>query len=172
MSKISSYLKKLKLHQILTVFLTGLILLVTTACNSGDKLGARPENPPVQVGGQNNPHKRGGDGYTQYKASPDPKVKSQSSLPGEQLLAQGTYQSPTERQDKMLYKHGTETNEQDIPIINSGEKDFTAITAESQKSIDRSNPGENILEKTGEAFSQSTRFFREGVDKAFDNDNN
>ncbi|HEY9875410.1 MAG TPA: DUF6658 family protein, partial [Candidatus Obscuribacterales bacterium] len=65
MEKLTNLLKKLRLRQILTIFLAGVAIFVTTACNSGDQLGARPNNPPVQAGGANNPHKGGGDGYTQ-----------------------------------------------------------------------------------------------------------
>jgi hypothetical protein len=70
--------RKLRLRQILTVFLVGLVLLVNTACNSGDAVGARPDNPPVQAGGANNPHKNGGEG-SQYKMSADPSVNSNTA---------------------------------------------------------------------------------------------
>lgn len=69
-----NFIKKLKLNQIVTAFLLATVLLITTACNSGDELGARPNNLPVQLGGQNNPHKAGGDGMTQYKVPNDPQV--------------------------------------------------------------------------------------------------
>jgi hypothetical protein len=41
----------------LTVFLATVVLFVSTACNTGDMRGARPDNPPVQAGGANNPYK-------------------------------------------------------------------------------------------------------------------
>lgn len=167
MKKIISYIKKWKLSQILTVFLAGITLMVTTACNSGDLRGARPNNPPVQVGGQNNPHKMGGDDYTQYKASPDSQVDSQAFDFRGQVLAQRTPQSPEERQEKMLYKTNTKVNKEDIPVVNAGKDRLKAVPAEPQKVIERSNPDENILEKTGEAFKESTRFIREGTEKAF-----
>jgi hypothetical protein len=63
-------------RQLLIVLLLSFTLLLTTACNSGDIRGARPHNPPVQMGGQNNPYKQGGDGYTKYKMSEDPSVPS------------------------------------------------------------------------------------------------
>lgn len=76
MKQLIDFFKKFHLKQILTIFLLGAILLINTACNSGDIRGARPNNPPVQAGGANNPYKGGGDGYTQYKMSPDPNVKN------------------------------------------------------------------------------------------------
>lgn len=92
MRNITAFLKKLQLHRILTAFLMGTVLLVTTACNIGNEVGARPNNPPVQMGGQNNPHKKGGDGYTQYKAPTAPMGKeagkrSQLTRPAGKLVA-------------------------------------------------------------------------------------
>jgi hypothetical protein len=72
------FFKKLHLARILTVFLAGIALFFMTACNTGSVTGARPNNPPVQAGGANNPYKNGGDGYTNFKASEDPRVNSQS----------------------------------------------------------------------------------------------
>ncbi|WP_017716613.1 DUF6658 family protein [Kamptonema formosum] len=53
MKKLTALLKKLRLHQILTVLLAGVLLLFSTACNSGggDMRGARPDSPTVQAGG-------------------------------------------------------------------------------------------------------------------------
>lgn len=76
--QLATFLKKVRLHQVLSVFLAGIALFVTTACNSGDMQGARPENPPVQAGGMNNPHKGGGDGYSNYNQSTDPGVNSKT----------------------------------------------------------------------------------------------
>jgi hypothetical protein len=64
--------KKLQIAKFLMATFLGAILLLTTACNTGNEVGARPQNPPVQMGGQNNPHKGGGDGYTQYNTDPHP----------------------------------------------------------------------------------------------------
>src|ERR671932_644198 len=79
MKKLTVFLKQLRLSQILTVFLATLVLFVGTACNSGDIRGARPDNPPVQAGGANNPYKQGGDNNTNFNLSPDPKVSSEAA---------------------------------------------------------------------------------------------
>jgi len=78
MSNINSFFKKLS--RVLTIFVLGAALLMTTACNNGDLRGARPENPPVQMGGGNNPYKRGDDGYANYKMSPDARAKNSDLL--------------------------------------------------------------------------------------------
>lgn len=70
MKQLTTLVKNLRLRQILTVFIAGLALFITTACNSGvNAEGARPNNPPVQAGGMNNPYKGGGDAYTDKQAS-------------------------------------------------------------------------------------------------------
>jgi hypothetical protein len=86
-----AFLKKLRLRQILTIFLAGLLLIVSTACSTGDAQGANPQNPAVQAGGANNPYKNGGDKYTR---NPDSKVtnlknnqgRDQASLQPSSLL--------------------------------------------------------------------------------------
>ena len=65
-------LASLQLMKILTILAIGSVVFLATACNTGDLQGARPDNPPVQMGGQNNPYKMGGDENTQYKMSTDP----------------------------------------------------------------------------------------------------
>lgn len=74
MQKIISALQSQRWGQLLLVLVLGLTLCLTTACNPGDARGARPDNPPVQMGGQNNPYKQGGDAYTKYNFSSDPNV--------------------------------------------------------------------------------------------------
>lgn len=78
MKKLMTFSRQLRLRQILTVALVSVVLLVGTACNRGTVSGARPDNPPVQVGGANNPYKSGGDTNTNFKLSPDPKVSSEA----------------------------------------------------------------------------------------------
>ena len=90
MKKLTVFFKQLRLSRILTVFLATVLLFTGTACNSGDVRGARPDNPPVQAGGSNNPYKNGGDGNTNFNLSPDPKVNKKSadvSFISNQLIA-------------------------------------------------------------------------------------
>lgn len=54
-------LKPIKFLKILALLGVCLLFLITTACSNGSTTSARPQNPPVQAGGQNNPHKMGGD---------------------------------------------------------------------------------------------------------------
>jgi hypothetical protein len=74
MQKLVSALKSQRWGQLFLGLALGLIVCLTTACNPGNLQGARPNNPPVQMGGQNNPYKQGGDGYTKYNFSSDPNV--------------------------------------------------------------------------------------------------
>lgn len=81
MKKLVTFMQSFPLTRILMLLVVGVALLLTTACNNGDIRGARPENPPVQMGGQNNPYKQGGDSYTQYKTSTDPRVNPEVHSP-------------------------------------------------------------------------------------------
>jgi hypothetical protein len=76
MQRFIHWFQQLKPLKILVVFGIGLLFLTTTACSSGYSQGARPQNPPVQAGGQNNPHKMGGDSYTKSTPSKQANVKT------------------------------------------------------------------------------------------------
>jgi hypothetical protein len=130
-NRLTALLKKLRLRQILTVCLASLLLIVSTACSGANAQGANPHNPAVQAGGANNPYKAGGDNYTNYNMTTDPKVanpnsryqRDQASLlqPSSQLLL------ATNQQSEILYP-GAETpagrlqKEAELPLIT--EKNF------------------------------------------------
>lgn len=164
-----------KLGQILTIFVLGIALLFTTACNSGDLRGARPDNLPVQMGGQNNPHKGGGDGYTNYKMSTDPKVKDTNhlrssvdapSLTGSHLIADANIKSNA---SDLLYP-GTNTKTTDNPDIGPKKEALEpeAMPARGQTIINRSDPNEKILEKIGKQFEDASEFVKDSLDTAVD----
>jgi hypothetical protein len=169
-----AFLEKVRIRQILTVFLAGVLLVISTACNSGDVTGARPENPPVQMGGNNNPHKSGGDGYTNYKASTDSKAvrgnRADLQLVAPQLIAASNVGDIQSNRDDVLY-----------PSANAGSTNRPAIGTRAQKElqeqvkqfpkerqpvIDRSDPGEKILERVGEQFKDASGFLKETGDSA------
>ena len=169
MNTLKSIIKKFHLRSLITASFLAAMLLVTTACNSGNELGARPENPPVQLGGQNNPHKAGGDGMAKYRATDDPRVTdvdSQASLPGSNLIAaanksETTYPTNDKNMDGLLY---SDTNDEESldsveDLISPQSKklllDPTQIPAKQQPIIDRSNPDNKLLEKTGQMFDDS-----------------
>lgn len=176
MNTLISWLKKFPLRRVLTVVLAGVLLVVTTACNTGDVRGARPTNPPVQMGGANNPHKGGGDGYTNYKMSEDPKVSprsgSQSLLPAgfDRLVATSDAQSSA---SDLLYpgKDAVSTENKNIgPINTRGQGGIMTpqIPAPKQAVIDRSDPDVKILEKVGEAFKDASSFLKDTAESAAD----
>lgn len=169
MKKLTSFFKKLQLGRILTIFLAGTVLFITTACNSGDVRGARPENPPVQVGGANNPHKMSGDGYTEYKASTDPRVNQTANkrdradlqLTTDRLIA-------TSSQSDIIYP-GSGTNAHKFaPIAPGSEKvlEGDKIPAERQPIVDRNDPDSNLLERVGEAFTDAAGFINDKGEEA------
>jgi len=170
MEKLTNLLKKLRLRQILTIFLAGVAIFVTTACNSGDQLGARPNNPPVQAGGANNPHKGGGDGYTQYNTSTEPRAASSTNTQGRdradsQLVSN---QLIAANSDNLLYPGSGANNSQLPPIVPGSEKALQApqIPALRQPMVDRNDPDAKILERVGEAFKDAGAFIKDKGDEA------
>lgn len=181
MNRPDSFFKKL--GQLLTAFVLGIALLFTTACNNGDQLGARPNNPPVQLGGNNNPHSMGGDGYTNYKMSTDPKVKGNNSnlrsslLPESvemgQLIASNGIKSNAA--NDLIYP-GANAPSSSHPDIGPKEESLRPepFPSDRQRIVQRSNPNEKILEKIGEQFEEASEFIKDPVDRnaIYNNDRN
>ncbi|HSF75415.1 MAG TPA: DUF6658 family protein [Microcoleus sp.] len=177
MNTVTAFFKRLRIGQLLTVFMAGVLLFTSTACNAGDVRGARPDNPPVQAGGMNNPHKGGGDGYTNYKTSTDPKVnqspaqaqknRADLSSVGDRLLASTTAESNS---SKLLYPGSAplETDKFDLEL--GGDKTLLEAPdgqpAKAQPVFDRSDPDANILERVGAAFKDASGFLKDGAEDA------
>ncbi|WP_052055685.1 DUF6658 family protein [Myxosarcina sp. GI1] len=166
MQKIANFSKKLRLSKLLTTFVLGIVILFTTACNSGNDLGARPENPPVQLGGQNNPHKGGGDDYTQYKVPTDPRLETddRASLlqPLETAIATDI---PDKTDEGLLYPNTTSSKSlySNDDFVSPERKkellDPKQIPAPKQQpNLDRSDPNARLLEKTGQMFEDASDF--------------
>lgn len=178
MRALRDFLKKIEFSKVAIACLLGAVLLTMTACNNGDQLGARPYNPPVQMGGQNNPHKAGGDGYTQYKSSLDPAVKSAGdqsmASPSAQLMAStGIYLA--DNGGVLLYPASGEVKSADSrddfasPQRQKELLDPGQIPAVKQPVIDRADPDARILEKVGQTFKDASGFLtdpeQEGADR-------
>jgi hypothetical protein len=174
MKRLTFFFKEVRLREVLMVFFAGLMLFVSTACSNGNVQGARPNNPPVQMGGNNNPHKAGGDGYTNYKMSTDPKVNNNQSKSGLKKQANLGLSST-----RLVADNSIKSNASDL--IYSGENvpktSNPDIGAKQQKSlpnlpnpkqpvVDRSNPDSKILERVGEAFKDATSFVKDTADSA------
>jgi len=168
------WMKKLRLRQILTIFLAGVALFVTTACNSGDVRGARPENPPVQMGGANNPHKGGGDGYTQYKMSTDPNVnrnaantKRDSASADVQIISN---QLIAANSDELLYPGSAGTSSNKALDIVPGAKQTGnksgSLPTESQRIVTGKQPNAETVEKAANAFKDASSFIQDKAEEA------
>jgi len=178
--QVVSWLKQLQIARIAIVLVAGFALLLTS-CNNGNIQGARPEVPPVQMGGQNNPHKAGGDDYTNYKMSTDPKVSGEhgdrstkpmmrsSLISSGELIASSDVKSNS-AQD-ILYP-GDDAERSKNPDVGPVGQDYRekmlrnteTAAPEQQPVIQRSNPDENILEKIGDQFQQSTDFIKDALE--------
>lgn len=172
MRSLTNFFKKIRLGRVLTVFLAGIALFFMTACNSGNVTGARPNNPPVQAGGANNPYKNGGDGYTNFNASSDPRVNSETvnkernnradiQLVSHQLIAANIESDATD----LLYPGSDATSSLHPDIGPRGERELeksvTQIPEPRQGVIDRSDPDAQILERVGETFKDASAFIKD-----------
>lgn len=161
MKGLVAFLKKLPLRQLLTGVLAVGILFFNTACNAGNVQGARPHNPPVQAGGQNNPHKAGGDGYTNYKMSTDVKKgRADLQILSNRLIAQTTYDTYPVNSDRLIYS-GSEPqkaplyNPSGLPLHQAG---TSVQESDAQPSFDRSDPDAGLMERIGSAFKDASGF--------------
>lgn len=171
LQKILGKIKNSQWKKISTAFLLSMVMLTATACNSGDELGARPEVSPVQMGGQNNPHKAGGDDMSQYKSPANDSNLSQdrASLPSGFYLAAAnnsntSYPTDDDKVEGLLYSDGDRAKSLDSvddvvsPQTQKKLLDPTQIPAVKQPAIDRSNPDNRLLEKTGQMFDDASNF--------------
>ena len=163
-------LRKLQLQKIVSAFLLSTVLLITTACNSGNEQGARPNVSPVQLGGQNNPHKAGGDGMTQYRSPANNSTlkKDNASLPSHNLLAatnrsETTYPTDDNQVEGLLYSDPNQAKSLDNKdnLISPQKQELlnpAEIPAKKQPTLDRSNPNNKLLEKTKQMFDDAGNF--------------
>ncbi|MBN4006492.1 DUF6658 family protein [Nostoc sp. LPT] len=174
MNAVRVFLKKIKLRQILTIFLAGLMLIVSTACTGANAQGANPQNPAVQAGGANNPYKNGGDNYTNNNMSTDPKItnpkanqgRDQASLqPSSQLLI------ATNGESEILYPGGETPadrvqKEAELPIIT--DKNFRQPEPGGLIQ-NEANVGDRVkdrLETVKEAVGEASGFLKSNADEA------
>ncbi|MBD2436108.1 DUF6658 family protein [Nostoc sp. FACHB-110] len=154
MKKLTDLLKKLRVRQIVSVFFAGLLLIVSTACTSGDVTGANPHNPAVQAGGANNPYKNGGDKYT----------RNVSALPADLLIA-------TNSESEILYP-GAETpqgrveKEKELPIITKENFQQPEPGGLVQNQSDIGNRVSDRLEIVKEQFQEAGSFIKDKASEA------
>jgi hypothetical protein len=164
--------KKLQLRQIVIVFFASFLLIVSTACSGANAQGANPQNPAVQAGGANNPYKNGGDKYTNYNLSPDPKVNNTKANKSDQATIQPSGQLLIAANDesRLLYP-GAETpqgrayKEGELPIIT--EKDFRP--KQSGLIQRESDLGDRVKDRIGtvqEQVKEASGFLKDKADEA------
>lgn len=174
MNKLTALFKKLRLRQILTIFLAGVFLIVSTACSGATTQGANPENPAVQAGGGNNPYKSGGgDTYTNLKMSTDPKVNTtKAKSQGDQANLERFQQLiAIDKDSEMLYP-GAETpagraeKQAELPIITPEDFRQPEPGGLNQRDPSLKERLENRIEKVQEAFKDASEFTKEKADEA------
>jgi hypothetical protein len=169
MDTLVAFCKKIRLGKVFTIFAAGFILLLNVACSNGSTVGARPNNPPVQMGGQNNPHKAGGDGYSQYQMSTDPAVEKRDRAGAsgfDQLIAttNGMVDHSVSAQNNQVM----ETTQVRGGVTRDPMKEAKQIPEKPQEVIDRSDPNAKILEKSTQAFKEASKHLNGSTDQSID----
>lgn len=175
MKRAIALFKKLKLRQIMVVFLAGVLVISSTACSGATNAqGANPNNPAVQAGGMNNPYKEGGDKYTNLKMSTDPKVtntKAKSEGDRASLPLNSLQLIAANRESEILYPGAEEPagrakKEAELPIITGKDFEQPAPGGLNQRNPDLGERLENRLEKAQEAFKEAGSFVKDKADEA------
>jgi hypothetical protein len=165
-NSLTSFIKKLRLRQFLTVFFAGLLLIVSTACgNAANTQGANPNNPAVQAGGANNPYKGGGDKYTNEKMSKSGLDQTSLQLDPQLLIATAV------NKEGKLYP-GAETPEGRAYVESE-------LPIKTEKNIEKPEPGgliqregdvgeriQDRLETVGKAFQDASGFLKDKAEEA------
>lgn len=176
MKKISVYLKQLRITSILTLCLATVVLFISTGCNSGNAVGARPDNPPVQAGGANNPYKNGGDTNTNLKLSPDSKLKEQAVNTQAKRAEVSSLSNSliASKEDGLLYP-GAESPterlkvEKSLPIKTLKDFETSQPGGQIQREDDFGNRVQDRLGAVKESFDNASDFINEGAKEALDN---
>lgn len=167
MDMLVSFCKRLRLGKLFTVLAASFVLLLNVACSNGNSVGARPNNPPVQMGGQNNPHKAGGDGYGEYQMSTDPAVTKRdraSTLELGQLVATNNEQSFSKRR----FQGKDTTSNVSGNATRNPMREAKQIPEQPQEVIDRSDPNAKLLEKTGRTFKEASKHLTGSTDRSIE----
>lgn len=183
MKRLTQFFQQLQLSRIFVVLIAGFVLFLSTACGNSYAQGAHPDNPATQMGGMNNPYKAGGDVNTNYRMSTDPKVSGTNKTSGtnssklhsslgafDNLIASNT-QVKSDAAEQLIYpgKNAGQSENPDIgPLGDEYKSQFNqeagATPAGRQPVIERSNPNEKILEKTGKQFQEATQFIKDAFE--------
>jgi hypothetical protein len=171
MNAIASFLRQIQVRKILGVFIAGVALILATACSADGAKSANPhqrDNVPLQTGANNTPYTRGSDSKGEFIPSSDYGNRAHSQqhsdasglFSNNQLIASSVAGS---RSSDMLYQ-SSDQREVGFDDRKPAQKQATEpekIPAESQPSLDRSNPDEKILENVGKQFREASKFLNE-----------
>lgn len=168
MKRLTNLLKKLQVRQILTVFLAGMLLIVSTACSGASTQAANPQRTPVETIGANKPNNSGGDKYTNSRPASQSRNQKgdQASLPlnSKLLLA-------ANKESEILYP-GAETpsgrikKEAELPIITEEEFERPEPGSLIQKQSDLGNRIQERVETVTESIGKASGFLKETADEA------
>ncbi|MEA5619872.1 DUF6658 family protein [Cronbergia sp. UHCC 0137] len=165
-------LKRMQIRQIITIFLVGILLIVTVACSGANTQGANPHNTPVQAGGANNPYQNGGDNYT--RMSTDSNVTTERSRKEQDqanLLLNPQFLVAAKKEAEMLYP-GAETpggrvkKEAELPIITQKEFQHPEPGGLIQREPDLGVRVQERIESVRDSVEKASGFLQNKADEA------
>ncbi|GEM_PF-422930 len=184
MQRLTNLFNRFALKRVLGVLLAAVLLFATTACNNGTETGARPYNPPVQMGGNNNPRKSGGDGYTGFKASTDPRMNANTSKSISPRADAGSFStqkliaakaidpSVNNSQSNLLYPGSKSSDRpgnapEGVTIREQFKQDSEESGIASNSDVLQDSK-ENLLEKVGDTFKDASAFLKDKAEESYD----
>lgn len=183
MNGLLAFFKRMQIGSILTIFIAGIALFLTTAYSSGNLEGTGSNNLLannllVQVGDNSNLQRQEGNEYINYKMSADSSVSRQSSTVtgsyvslidfGQLIAANAAVNVAGKNPNGIIYSAPDTHERSGIGQVDPKvfERDAQSIPAQRQPVIDRSDADLNILEKIGDAFAEGSSFLKGDVDQA------
>lgn len=154
----------------------GFVLLLTTACSRPTIQGARPDNPSVQMGG-NNPYEGAGYDHSGIKTEASRQRNISALMPDQARVPDQnqfylvsnslthSYSLAAENEAKLPYP-GTGMQNDDAYRVDLAEteakrQEAQQIPKERQYIVDRSNPDAKILERSVQAFKSASEFLND-----------
>lgn len=165
MDMLVAFCQKIRLGKLFTVLAASFVLLLNVACSNGNAVGARPNNPPVQMGGQNNPHKGGGDGYSEYQMSTDPAATKRDRA---STLELGQLVASLNADRSFSEQRSQSTSSISGNAARDTMKEAKQIPEQPQEVIDRSDPNAKLLEKTGRTFKEASKHLTGSTDQSIE----
>lgn len=144
MKLIRSQLKRLRIRQLFAAVAIGVVLLLNTACSSGNLQSAQPSQPST--------------GSDSQSSSVKSSIKKQAQKASSDLIADREIKTNA---SDMSYR-GSDVPQSSNPDIGSVQQtSLPPLPNAKQPMIDRADPNSKVLERAGEAIQNASAFLKD-----------